>query len=127
MSRSEPLRRTETPLLQDLLLATRYYLSGRRGLIILALALVVAGMTLNWSALVAAGVAPILLALAPCAAMCVLGLCMNKAVGKSRSTRREITGDRPRDPAHLIGQAAVSLNSDDVGQPPSLEDGKSNA
>ena len=111
MSRPEPLRRTETSLAQDLLLATRYYLSGRRGLIMLALAFVVAGMTLNWSALVAAGVAPVLLALAPCAAMCALGLCMNRTVGKLRSTRPEITGDRPRDRTHLIGQAAMKRAS----------------
>jgi membrane protein DedA with SNARE-associated domain len=33
-----------------------------------------AGLALNWSWPVAAGVAPLLVALAPCAAMCALGL-----------------------------------------------------
>lgn len=64
----------------------RQYLSGRRGLILLALVLVSAGLFLSWGWLAAAGIAPILLALAPCAAMCALGLCMNKMGGKSCSS-----------------------------------------
>lgn len=64
----------------------RYYLGGRRGLILLTVAALGAGLVLNWSWLVAVGVAPLLLALAPCAAMCALGLCMNKMGGKSCST-----------------------------------------
>jgi len=63
----------------------RYYLSGRRGLIVLTVAALGAGAFLNWGWLVAAGIAPLLLALAPCAAMCALGLCMNKAGSKSCS------------------------------------------
>jgi hypothetical protein len=50
---------------------------------VLAVAIVGAGLALNWSWLVAAGIAPILLALAPCAAMCALGLCMSRMDGKS--------------------------------------------
>ena len=49
---------------------------GRRTWIALAAILIVGGAALNWGWLVAAGVAPLLLALAPCAAMCALGLCM---------------------------------------------------
>lgn len=63
----------------------RHYSSNRKVLVALAVAVVGAGLALNWSWLVAAGVAPILLALAPCAAMCALGLCMNKTGGKSCS------------------------------------------
>jgi hypothetical protein len=48
-----------------------------------------AGLAFNWSWLVAAGVAPILLALAPCAAMCALGLCMSKMGGKSCASDRD--------------------------------------
>ncbi|KGH21610.1 hypothetical protein P606_17115 [Comamonas thiooxydans] len=40
---------------------------------------------MNWGWLVAAGIAPLLLAVAPCAAMCALSLCMNKAGSKSCS------------------------------------------
>lgn len=59
------------------------YLSGRRGLVFLAALLLGSGIALNWSWLVAVGVAPLLLAFAPCAAMCALGLCMSKTAGGS--------------------------------------------
>lgn len=60
-------------------------LRGRRGWVLLALVVVGAALVLNWGWLAAIGVAPLLLALAPCAAMCALGLCMNKSGGKSCS------------------------------------------
>jgi len=44
-----------------------------------------AGLALNWSWLTAVGVAPILLSVLPCAAMCALGLCMRGDAGKSCS------------------------------------------
>lgn len=59
---------------------------GRRGWILLALVAVSAALYLNWGWLAAIGVAPLLLALAPCAAMCALGLCMSRSGGKSCST-----------------------------------------
>ena len=68
-------------LARDLAHAARYYLGGRRGLLVLAVAVVVAGAALNWSWLAAAGVAPLLLGLLPCAAMCALGLCMSRMGG----------------------------------------------
>ena len=77
----------ETSLTQSVVGLLRYYLGGRRGLILLTVTALGAGLVLNWSWLVAAGVAPLLLALAPCAAMCALGLCMNKMAGKPDSTR----------------------------------------
>ncbi|ORE91776.1 hypothetical protein ATO13_19330 [Stappia sp. 22II-S9-Z10] len=49
---------------------------GRRGLLIAALAVIAAGLALNWGWLTAVGAAPLILSLAPCAAMCALGLCM---------------------------------------------------
>ena len=64
-----------------------HYVGGRRGLILLTVAALGAGLVLNWSWLVAVGVAPLLLALAPCAAMCALGLCMNKMGNKSGPTQ----------------------------------------
>ena len=45
-----------------------------------------AGLALNWSWLAAAGIAPILISVLPCLAMCALGLCMNRSGGKSCST-----------------------------------------
>lgn len=61
----------------------RHYLGGRRGLILLAVIALGAGTVLNLSSLVAMGLAPLILALAPCAAMCALGLCMNRMAGKT--------------------------------------------
>jgi hypothetical protein len=83
---------TEAKKTQDLSLAQttvallRHYLGGRRSLIVLTVLALGAGLILNWGWLVAAGIAPLLLALAPCAAMCALGLCMNKTGGKSCSS-----------------------------------------
>ena len=56
-------------------------LRSRIGLAALAGAVVVAGLAFNWSWLVAAGIAPLLISLAPCAAMCALGLCMTQKKG----------------------------------------------
>lgn len=64
----------------------RHYLGGRCGLIVLAVIVIAAGLFLSWGWLAAAGIAPILLALAPCAAMCALGVCMNKMGNKSCSS-----------------------------------------
>jgi hypothetical protein len=52
------------------------YLNGRRGLMILGGVVLTLGVSLNWSWLAAAGITPILVGLLPCAAMCVLGLCL---------------------------------------------------
>lgn len=86
---------TETQLLgtRRVTDALRYYLSGRHGLIVAALLLAAFGIYLGWGWLVAAGIAPILIALAPCAAMCALGLCMSKMGDKSSSTQSQTKGD----------------------------------
>jgi hypothetical protein len=49
---------------------------GRRGLVLAALSVTAAVAVLNWGWLTAVGLAPLILAVAPCAAMCALGLCM---------------------------------------------------
>ncbi len=41
------------------------------------------GMVLNWGWLTAAGLAPVLVSLAPCGVMCALGLCMKGGTGTS--------------------------------------------
>ena len=95
---------TDTPdrsLTRDTLYAAKYYLGSRRALfLLLAAALIVGGVALNWGWLVAAGLAPILLSLLPCAAMCALGLCMHKMAGSAHggnpsgtagSARAEVT------------------------------------
>jgi hypothetical protein len=98
----------EASLGHDVLDAARYYLGGRRGLVVLAAAVVVAGLAFNWSWLVAAGIAPLLVAALPCVAMCALGLCMSRMTGRSCSTdavsqkpidndqMNQMTGDRDK-------------------------------
>jgi hypothetical protein len=62
---------------------SRLILGSRRFWLVLAAAAVVAGAAFNWSWLVAVGVAPLLLTLLPCAAMCALHLCASKSAGSS--------------------------------------------
>ena len=61
----------------------RRYLANRWVLLALGGGVLIAGAALNWSWLVAAGVAPIIISLAPCAIMCGLGLCGMKMMGGS--------------------------------------------
>lgn len=75
----------------------RQYLTGWRGLLLLAAIALFAFAVLNWSWLVAAGIAPLLITALPCVAMCALGLCANKMMGKSCSA--EATPDKPADPS----------------------------
>ena len=48
-----------------------------------AIGMIAAAATWQWSWLTAIGVAPVLLNLAPCAAMCGLGLCMQRMGGRT--------------------------------------------
>ncbi len=65
----------------------RSLLSGRRGLVVLAIVILSAALAFNWGWLVAIGIAPLIVAFAPCAAMCALGLCMSRMGNKSCSTK----------------------------------------
>ena len=51
----------------------------------IALALIATGVTWQWSWLAAIGVAPLLVSVAPCVAMCVLGLCMHRMCSRTGS------------------------------------------
>ncbi|MGF1623990.1 MAG: hypothetical protein ACFCVH_03830 [Alphaproteobacteria bacterium] len=64
------------PQAASILPAIRSLLGGRRGLLLLAAAALTAGAAFNWSWLVAAGIAPLLLTALPCVVMCGLGMCM---------------------------------------------------
>src|SRR3546814_15695535 len=98
MKTSEVTKAPEAPLSHDLLYAARYYLGGRKALIALAGLIVVAGGALNWSWLVAVGVAPLLLSVLPCAAMCALGLCMNRMAGETLPTGKVSSTSAPPAP-----------------------------
>lgn len=93
MRESNTTPAAETTLRQDYLALLKYWLRGRRGLIVLALVVLSAGAYFNWSWLVAAGIAPVLLALAPCAAMCAMGLCMKRGEGNSCSSGKDVATD----------------------------------
>lgn len=99
---------TETSFTHDMLHAARYYILGRRGLLILGGLVLIAGLALNWSWLVAAGIAPILLGVLPCLAMCALGLCMKGLVGRSCSTG---AAEQESSPAMTEGTESVMRNS----------------
>ncbi len=61
----------------------RSLLGNRRFLIVLGALVLILGLAFKWNWLVAAGIAPLLLAALPCLAMCALGLCMHKMSGGS--------------------------------------------
>jgi len=88
-----------------------------------ALAVAAVGLALNWSWLVAAGVAPILLAIAPCAVMCALGLCMNRLTGQTCAT--ETHGQNTANPA-ADSERSLALEApaatDPIAQPRNFED-----
>lgn len=82
----------------------RRWLTGRRGLIVAAIALAGGGLALGWNWLVAVGAAPLILSLAPCAAMCALGICAMHKVAKSSSTDSPATAatqNPPKDDRQL--------------------------
>ena len=86
MTESNPVRSSDTSLTRDVLDIIVHQLRSRRGIIVLASVAIVAGLAFNWSWLVAAGIAPILLSAAPCVVVCALGLCMTRMGGRSCST-----------------------------------------
>ena len=94
-------RPPDTSLTRGWLNAARYYLGGRRGPLILAAAIVAGGLALNWSWLAAVGVAPLLIGVLPCVAMCALGLCMHKKDGQPCSIGRP--SERRIDPRGDMG------------------------
>ncbi|WP_034850400.1 hypothetical protein [Inquilinus limosus] len=80
----------------------RPWLSGRRALILAAAAIAGGGLWAGWPWLVAAGIAPILLSLAPCAAMCAVGLCTMKARGKAAGTTADTAPASPAKPGDSV-------------------------
>lgn len=54
---------------------------------------ILVGTAWNWSWLAAVGIAPLLLAFLPCAAMCALGLCVSKISGGSCSADEAAAAD----------------------------------
>lgn len=67
------------------------FISTRKARIVLLLGIVAIGMVFNWGWFVAAGLAPIILGILPCAAMCAMGLCMQP--GKEGSCSKNKSND----------------------------------
>jgi hypothetical protein len=62
----------------DVFGVARRFVGPRQGLLLLAGLALTLGLVFKWNWLVAVGIAPVLVSLLPCAAMCALGVCMHK-------------------------------------------------
>ena len=90
---------------RDLLYAARYYLWRPRVLLTLATIAIVAGLALNWSWLVAAGLAPILISTLPCLIMCAFGVCMMCCSGEKHSAQVGDAAEAANPPTTLAAAA----------------------
>lgn len=98
----------------------------RTTLATVALVVVTAGVAMKWSALVAAGVAPLLISALPCAVMCALGLCMSR-MGRSTSSTETGTQEPTavmREPVQFEPAAARSHEPEPSPGPASAIDGE---
>jgi len=116
MSSPEMAGATKPSLTQDWLSALRYWLRGRNGVIAAIVLAVVIGAALNWSWLVAVGIAPLLLAVLPCVVMCGLGLCMSKMMGGSCS----VSSENPDQSSRPMPNAITAASQRDTQAPVSL-------
>lgn len=121
MTTPNAIEKRGSSLIRDWLNVARFYLGSRRGILALAAVAIVAGFAFNWSWLVATGVAPILIAVLPCAVMCGLGLCFHKLFGASHSTERprpsiteDQTGESPARPNRADSVFSASDCCDDA-------------
>lgn len=105
MTNAQSTDTSDQSLTRDILYAVRYYLGGPRRLIILAVILIIGGVALNWGWLVAAGLAPFLIAFLPCAVMCALGMCMHKTAGGDKAGNQSV--------GRVQALAAHTVNSHD--------------
>ncbi len=105
MTIPQSAKAADASLGRDRLSAARYYFGGRRGILVLAVITVLAGIGLSWNWLVAAGIAPILLTALPCLVMCGAGLCMNKLIGgscASNAQAKTTEASQPDAPSNVV-------------------------
>lgn len=88
----------------------RSLLGNRRFLLVLGALVLILGLAFKWNWLVAAGIAPLLLAALPCLAMCALGLCMQKMSGGAANTDASSASSS-------TGSAPLQLATDSDGLP----------
>jgi hypothetical protein len=89
-------------------------LKRRTLFVALGVAGVASGLYLGWESLVAAGLAPILLAVVPCAAMCALGLCADRLGRKDACA----SSGEPSGPKVPDGLRSASTADPGSGLPP---------
>jgi hypothetical protein len=107
--------RQDPSFTRDLFYAARYCLSRPRVLLTLAATAIVAGLALNWSWLVAAGLAPILISTLPCLVMCAFGVCvMCRSADKPSAPLRD-AADGAGAPAALAISATDKPATDAAG------------
>ena len=104
----------ETTLMQDIGSYVRHQLRGWRGVIAASVILAVPALWFGWPWLVAAGLAPLILAVAPCAVMCAAGLCMHK-IGKKPTVGSNTSQDVADTMAQRISAGAESEQSQSFG------------
>ena len=108
-------QRQDSSLTRDLLYTARYYLWRPRVLLTLATIVIVAGLALNWSWLVAAGLAPILISTLPCLVMCAFGVCAMCRSGEKHSAPVRDAVDLASPPATLAISATDKPSTGTAG------------
>lgn len=112
-------QRQDSSLARDLIYALRYYLWRPRVLLTLATIAIVAGLALNWSWLVAAGLAPILIGTLPCLVMCAAGVCMMCRSGEKQSAPvRDAAEAANRPPTLAVAATESPSTAADSSVPP---------
>lgn len=104
-------------LLRDWLYALRYWVRTRTGAIASLAMIAALGIGFGWSWLVAVGVAPILVAVLPCAAMCALGLCASRLGGRSCSSEADAKAASHELSASLQASARAPATVHDLAPP----------
>jgi hypothetical protein len=130
MTVAKPTETAKVPLSRLALNLARYYLGNRWVLLALGAAVLLAGIGLNWSWLVAVGLAPILISVLPCLVMCALGVCMLCRSSEKQSTAARDATDAATSPpapavAKIDGSSATGSNCCQEGggeTPPSQGD-----
>ena len=106
----EPAPDARAPVAQRAWDSIRRVLGGPRGLVILGIAIIAGGLALGWGWLTAIGLTPIILALAPCAAMCAIGVC---AMSRGGASPTSLTTPDKADPALSVQPNGSQTHAND--------------
>lgn len=98
-------------------------LRSGRGLLVIGAIVLGFGLIFKWNWLVAAGIAPLLLSVLPCVAMCALGLCMRKMSASSSDIPAKATDKSADTATHapaplLLAGPDASLTAPTAGDTP---------